>query len=225
MPKPTDPELSSPVIDTVDTPLEVQLEDPLDTDKADAKTLAYIGRQPTQKPRDADSWFTPPAYLDSVRAVMGGIDLDPFTTETANQIVQAKWIFTPENSAFDQDWNLGAGIRVFMNPPYSAGLCAHAVNRFVQQYRLGHFAEGIVLVNNATETRWFLTLVSHCRALCFTDHRISFWNADRKHVSGNTRGQAFFYFGSGILRFQGVFRQHGFIVVPAPPIRNPDDPS
>jgi hypothetical protein len=225
MPKPTDPQVGRPVLSPADTPLAAPSANEPDIDKADVKKLGYIGRQPTQKPRDADSWFTPPLYLDSVRAVMGGIDLDPFTTETANQIVKAKWIFTPKNSAFEQDWNLGAGIRVFMNPPYSAGLCAQAVNRFVQQYTLGHFAEGIVLVNNATDTRWFLTLVSHCRALCFTDHRISFWNADRKHVSGNTRGQAFFYFGSGILRFQTVFRQHGFIVVPASPMSNPDDPS
>jgi len=182
--------------------------------RANVSRLGYIGRTPTIKPRDADSWFTPPEYLDSVRAVMGSIDLDPFTSRTANEIVGAKHIFTIENSAFDNDWKIDKNIRVFMNPPYSAGLCSRAVNRFIDQYESRNFIEGIVLVNNATDTRWFNALIKHCRAICFTDHRISFWNTDRKHVSGNTRGQAFFYFGKKLVRFRTTFEKHGFILVP-----------
>lgn len=188
-----------------------------DASKADAARLGYIGRAPNLKPRDADSWFTPAEYLDSVVAVMDGIDLDPFTSLTANEIVGAKSIFTIEKSAFDHDWNVCPKARVFMNPPYSAGLCGRAINRFVDQYAAGHFEQGIVLVNNATDTRWFGALVKHCTAICFTDHRISFWNADRKNVSGNTRGQAFFYFGpkKNLPRFVKVFEKHGFVMVPA----------
>ena len=146
---------------------------------------------------------------------MGGIDLDPFTSKTANEIVHAKWIFTIEESAFENHWNLCKKTRVFMNPPYSAGLCSRAVNRFIDQYEARNFAEGIVLVNNATDTRWFCELVRHCKAICFTDHRISFWNTDRKHVSGNTRGQAFFYFGRKIVRFKNTFEKHGSVLMPA----------
>lgn len=184
------------------------------TNRANVNRLGYIGRTPTNKPRDADSWFTPPEYLDSVRMVMGGIDLDPFTTKAANEIVDAKWIFTIEKSAFENDWKLGKNMRVFMNPPYSAGLCSRAINRFIDQYETRNFVEGIVLVNNATDTRWFNELVKHCRAICFTDHRISFWNADRKHVSGNTRGQAFFYFGKKLVKFKKTFEKHGFVLAP-----------
>lgn len=183
--------------------------------KADPSRLGYIGRAPTEKARDPDSWFTPPEYLDSVRLVMGGIDLDPFTSETANEIVRAAHIFTIDRSAFDHGWNVGRDVRVFMNPPYSAGLCGRAINRFIDQYAAGNFAEGIVLVNNATDTRWFNALVKYCDAICFTDHRISFWNADRKNISGNTRGQAFFYFGKNLFKFKKVFEKHGFVMVPA----------
>ena len=147
---------------------------------ANVSRLGYVGRTPTEKPRDADSWFTPPKYLDSVRKVMGRIDLDPFTSAKANEIVGAGHIFTIENSAFENSWKLDENIRVFMNPPYSAGLCRRAIERFVDQYETRNFVEGIVLANNATDTRWFNMLVNHCSTICFTDHRISFWNADRK---------------------------------------------
>ncbi len=182
--------------------------------RANVNRLGYIGRTPTIKPRDANSWFTPPEYLDSVKAVMGAIDLDPFTSRKANEIVGAKWIYTIENSAFENEWRLDKNIRVFMNPPYSAGLCSRAINKFIDQYEAKNFVEGIVLVNNATDTQWFNELVKHCRAICFTDHRISFWNTDRKHVSGNTRGQAFFYFGKKLDRFKKTFEKHGFVLAP-----------
>ena len=186
-----------------------------ETNRAKVSRLGYIGRTPTEKPRDADSWFTPPKYLDSVRQVIGSIDLDPFTSEKANEIVGARYIFTFENSAFETTWDVDKKVRVFMNPPYSAGLCGRAIDRFVEQYQAKNFVEGIVLVNNATDTRWFNALINHCSAICFTDHRISFWNADRKNVSGNTRGQAFFYFGKKLKKFKTTFEKHGFVLIPA----------
>jgi phage N-6-adenine-methyltransferase len=188
------------------------------TTKANKNKLAYIGAKPglaSSGKRDSDSWFTPPEYIDSVRTVLGNIDLDPFSSQRANEIVAATKIFTIDNSAFENDWNIVDNAKVFMNPPYSAGLCGRSVNRFVDQYEAKHFMEGIVLANNATDTRWFSALVNHCTAICFTNHRISFWNADRKNVSGNTRGQAFFYFGKRKSKFKKIFEKHGFVVIPA----------
>lgn len=183
--------------------------------RADTNKLAYIGKKPgTANKRDSDSWFTPPEYIDSVRTVLGTIDLDPFSSEKANEIVGAKKIFTTNHSAFDNDWDVSEGVKVFMNPPYSAGLCGRSIDRFIEQYAAENFAEGIVLVNNATETRWFGALVGQCTAICFTNHRISFWNSDRKRVSGNTRGQAFFYFGKKRLAFKKEFRKHGDVMIP-----------
>jgi len=188
------------------------------TNKANKNKLAYIGAKPgasSSSKRDSDSWFTPPEYIDSVRAVLGSIDLDPFSSHRANEIVGATEIFTIENSAFDNDWDIIEDAKIFMNPPYSAGLCGRSVNRFVDQYEAQNFSEGIVLANNATDTRWFSALVNHCSAICFTNHRISFWNTDRKNVSGNTRGQAFFYFGKRNKKFKKVFEKHGFVMNPA----------
>lgn len=183
--------------------------------RADITRLGYIGRRPGAEKRDADSWFTPDLYLDSVRAVLGSIDLDPFSSEVANRTVKAAHIFTLEKSAFDHPWNVCDNVRVFMNPPYSMGACGRAVNRFIDEYHSHHVAEGIVLVNNATDTKWFHALIKYCDAVAFTDHRISFWNDDRKDASGNTRGQAFFYFGPNAGKFIETFEKHGSVLKPA----------
>lgn len=183
--------------------------------KADPNGLAYVGRSPGSSARDSDSWFTPAEYLDSVKAVLKKIDLDPFSSAVANKVVGATQIFTAEKSAFDNEWDVCEKARVFMNPPYSAGLCAQAVNRFLNQLESKRFAEGIVLVNNATDTRWFAALFKKCNSICFTDHRISFWNSDGKSISGNTRGQAFIYFGPSTDRFKAIFEKHGYVMKPA----------
>jgi len=181
---------------------------------ADASRLGYVGRKPSSTPRDSDGWFTPPEYIQSARAVMDGIDLDPFSSAIANETVKAKHYFSESRSAMTHDWSVVEKTRVFMNPPYSSSLITRAVNRFIEQWQQGAFDQGIVLVNNATDTRWFKTLARHCGAICFTDHRIGFWNADNKRISNNTRGQAFFYFGNRRKKFSKEFRKHGFVVVP-----------
>ena len=98
-----------------------------------------------------------------------------------------------------------------MNPPYSAKLCRDSVRLFTLEYGRA-FKEGIVLVNNATETQWFQLMLREASAMCLTDHRISFWNADGKAMSGNTRGQEFFYFGKETSRFLNEFSKHGITV-------------
>lgn len=175
--------------------------------KADSNRLGYIGSVPGSEKRDSDSWFTPPEYTESARIVLGGIGLDPFTSEEANRTVQAKQILTIDDDAFEEPWPVVGS--VFMNPPYGRGLCARAIETFIAEYQNGAFKRGIVLVNNATDTKWFDALVEHASAVCFTDHRIAFYNVDGKHVSGNTRGQAFVYFGNDTSLFAAEFRQHG----------------
>lgn len=182
-------------------------------DTADVRKLGYVGAQPGAK-RDSDSWFTPPEYIDAAREALGGrITLDPFSSHHANEVVRADRYFTEEDDAFAQVWAAAVAPlespTVWMNPPYSGQLVAAAVDRFLNEYALRSFAEGVFIVNNATETRWFQRSFSMASAVCFTDHRISFWNADGKKQSGNTRGQAFFYFGPNPQRFIDAFDKYG----------------
>lgn len=167
---------------------------------ADSRRLAYVGSTRNRiLDRDSDAWYTPAPYVEAARSVMGGIDLDPFSSELANKSIQAARFFDAERSAFDRPWRSSRRLDplcVWMNPPYSAGVIGRAVECFLSNWHAGHIAQGVVLTNNATDTQWFLALRQHCAGLCFTDHRISFESPDGKRISGNTRGQVFFYFGS-----------------------------
>lgn len=185
--------------------------------KADINRLAYIGSKPGEKSktkRDSDSWFTPSMYTDMARDVMGEIDLDPFSSKVANDHVKAKRYFDVNSDAFKQQWFQDQG-RVFMNPPYGRKLIDAAVDIFLTNLANESISQAIVLVNNATETRWFHLLLSYANAICFPDRRIAFETHDGKHVSGNTRGQVFFYFGHKNNRFEDVFGKIGAVLIPS----------
>lgn len=64
-------------------------------------------------------FMTPQWLTDFARHVMGGIDLDPASSERANRTVRAERIYTKEdNGLFQNWWNLdGSPSRVFENPP------------------------------------------------------------------------------------------------------------
>ena len=182
--------------------------------KAEGSRLGYVGRAPGAS-RDSNSWYTPAPYIEAARNALGGaIDLDPFSSLEANKVVKATRFFTEEDDAFAQNWAspVGGDNRVWMNPPYSGKLCADAVSRFLDEVNAGTITAGVFLVNNATETRWFQRALKMASAVCFTDHRISFWNADGKAISGNTRGQTFFYFGEKPALFASAFSARGTVI-------------
>ncbi len=185
--------------------------------KADKNKLAYIGSKPGDgrgKVRDSDSWFTPSMYTDMAREVMGDIDLDPFSSRAANEHVKAKRYFDIKADAFKQQWFQDQG-RVFMNPPYGRKIIDAAIDVFLANLANQSIAQGIVLVNNATETRWFHSLLRFSDVICFPDRRIAFETDDGKHVSGNTRGQVFLYFGHKTGRFEDIFGKIGAVLIPA----------
>lgn len=65
------------------------------------------------------------------------------------------------------------------------------------------------MVNNATETGWFLQMIKKASAVVFPTGRIRFEKADRV---GNAplQGQAFIYCGQNSKYFLEVFEQYGW---------------
>lgn len=177
---------------------------------ADPRQLGYIGTATPVAERDSNDWHTPAKYIAAVKSVMGGIDLDPFSSAQANETVQAARFFTADDDAFTADVSWRA-MRLFMNPPYGRGVIDAAITRFLSAWAAREFQQAVVLVNNATETHWFQSLMQECAAVCFTDHRIAFVSPDNKQESGNTRGQAFFYFGDRFGPFSDAFYRFGAI--------------
>lgn len=148
-----------------------------------------------------DEWYTPSDYIESARKVMSSIDLDPASNEHANKTVKAEQFFTEQDNGLQQIWYGN----VWLNPPYSSTL----VQLFADKVALQEFDQAIVLVNNATETRWFRTLVDEADAIVFKTGRIKFLKRDGQH---NTplQGQAFIYYGDNPERFMDEFEQYGW---------------
>jgi len=154
-----------------------------------------------------EEWYTPSELIEAARAVMGSIDLDPASSVAAQQTVQAGQFFTLEDNGLLQDWH-GT---VWMNPPYTSGLIGKFTEKLAAHVVAGDVIEAIVLVNNATETAWFQSLVSVCSALCFPASRVKFLAPDGEKGSP-LQGQAILYAGEYPDKFQDAFKPFGFCV-------------
>lgn len=152
-----------------------------------------------------NEWYTPAEYIFAARAVMGGIDLDPASSELANKTVQAKRFYTSQDDGLSKEWRG----RVWMNPPYSTELIRKFIAKYSEHIGDG-VSEGIVLVNNATETAWFQQLVSVSHAVVFPNSRIKFIDKQGNPSGAPLQGQAFVYSGSQVKKFLEVFGVFGW---------------
>lgn len=158
----------------------------------------------------SNEWYTPKAYVEAVRQLMTGITLDPASCELANQTVKASNYYCIENDGMAHPW---AG-NVFLNPPYGLdddgeSNVALWTAKLVSEFQAKRIAEAVLLVNATTERKWFQALWQY--PICFTDHRINFYNAEGQQKQP-TQGNAFIYFGEHVYTFAEIFRQFGTIV-------------
>lgn len=152
-------------------------------------------------------WFTPERYLNAAREVMGAIDLDPASSERAQQRVRAEHCYTRETDGLKQPW-FG---RIFLNPPYESRQVQAFVRRLLTTFTEHEVTEAILLVNSSPDTQWFQDAERACSALCHTRGRIAFHKGEKdgsitEKTTAGPVGQTFFYFGPRIERFCEVFR-------------------
>ena len=168
------------------------------------ETLARKGAHVMHNSGD-NEWYTPEPYIEAARAVMGGIDTDPASHEEANKVVKATEFFTAEENGLHFEW-VG---RVFLNPPYEGKLIVQFMDKLDESVDQGVTTEAVVLVNNATETRWFAVLASVSACLCFPTGRIKFWHPRKESVP--LQGQCIAYIGANTEKFMSEFRQFGIV--------------
>jgi phage N-6-adenine-methyltransferase len=178
-------------------------------DKPTAEQVEQAVEAVKSKPHVANNsgdneWYTPKEYIEAARLVLGHIDLDPASNPVANEVVRAATYYTAEDSGLDKDWQ-GT---LWMNPPYESGLIGQFVEKLCDSYASGAVAKAVVLVNNATETRWFQSLAEQASAICFPKGRVKFWHP--RKVAVPLQGQAILFLGPSTDEFARAFSEFGF---------------
>ena len=147
-----------------------------------------------------NEWYTPADIIENARKVLGNIDLDPASSEIANETVKAEKFFTAEDDGLAQIWEGN----IWLNPPYSSGL----IEKFADKLIHSDYRQAIVLVNNSTDTTWFAQLAELADAVVFPKGRVKFSRPDGS-IGAPLQGQAILYFGTQVQKFKDTFEHYG----------------
>jgi ParB family chromosome partitioning protein len=154
-----------------------------------------------------NEWYTPPEIIEAAREVMGSIDVDPASCATANEWIRATTYFDAQTDGLVQRWNG----KVWLNPPYAQPLLTDFVDALLAKVKAQEVSQACVLVNNATETRWFQALGAASVAVCFMEGRVRYIDASGSPALTPLQGQAVAYFGLEVPTFCKVFARFGLV--------------
>lgn len=148
----------------------------------------------------SEEWYTPAHIVEMVREVLGVIELDPCTSEVANETVKALHFYTKDDDGLAQDWEG----RVYMNPPYG-DVISQWTTRLVDEYNAGSVTEALALLPGRIDTQWFQPLFDF--PICCIRGRLKFSGADAA-----TFPSVVVYMGENKKRFIEVFSKVGAIL-------------
>jgi hypothetical protein len=148
----------------------------------------------------SEEWYTPAHIVEMARDVLGVIDLDPCTSEVANQTVKAAYVYTKDDDGLAQDWTG----RVYMNPPYG-DVIGQWTTKLVDEYNAGNVDEAIALLPGRIDTQWFQPLFDF--PICCIRGRLKFSGADAA-----TFPSVVIYMGRNKQKFVEVFSKVGAIL-------------
>jgi len=178
-------------------------------------------------------YYTPALWTSLARQVMGSIELDPASAETANEVVGAERFFTESDNGLAQDWKAKT---LWMNHPFSKGEKAcktpckkstcvkrgHCItedlpsnidwiSKLSREYASGNVTEALNICFASTSEAWFKPLLSQPQ--CYIHGRVNYVGPDGRVVQGCTKGSVVTYWGNNVERFAEVFQPYGTIKV------------
>ena len=160
-----------------------------------------------------NEWYTPALYVEAARRVLNGIDLDPASSDAAQETVQAERYYTAADDGLSKSWS-GS---VWLNPPYERELIGQFTEKLHESLASqgGAVTDAILLTNNSTDVGWFQDIAPSADAICFVRGRISFNDETGQPKNKPLQGQMFMYFGPSPVRFIEEFSQFGVCLVGA----------
>lgn len=152
-------------------------------------------------------YYTPSWIVEAARLVMGSIDLDPASSEKANQTVKANYYYNC--CGLDDCW-FG---NVWLNHPFSKQKNKLWINKLFQWYQLGYIKQSCCITYASTSEAWFQPLMKHPQ--CYFTKRVNFIDGETLQPrKGVTKGSVVTYLGCNVDRFAEIFSQYGNIMVP-----------
>lgn len=165
--------------------------------------------------------YTPEEIAWIAHTTMGGIDLDPASCPEANEVIQAKKIYTIEDDGFARYW-LG---RVLMNSPYglddeNESNLAKWTGKLLEEFTIGRVEQAVAIVNAAVSNRWFAPLTKY--AICFPWSRVKFRKPGGTVGKQPVNATAIVYMGPNVAAFVAAVKDerfgpegYGWVVVPS----------
>ena len=153
-----------------------------------------------------NEWYTPYEFIEAALLTMGSIDLDPASSELGNKTVKATEFYTAKNNGLTKPWTGN----VWLNPPYAQPLISQFCDKLALE--LSAINQAIVLINNATETKWFQGIAELSSSICFPSSRIKFIDKQGNRCGAPLQGQALLYFGDNRVLFKRNFSKFGLIL-------------
>jgi len=151
-------------------------------------------------------YYTPSSIIEAARSTMGSIDLDPASSETANQRVKALAYYSSEG--LEKTWYGN----IWLNHPFSRENNPLWIRKLHLGYHLDRIEQACCLTYAATSENWFQPLFNYVQ--CWLAPRTNFYLPDGTLKKGVTKGSVITYFGSENKKFSFYFSKLGYITQP-----------
>ena len=148
-------------------------------------------------------YYTPIELVNAAREVMGSIDLDPSSSEKANEQIKALRFYSEDG--LNKPW-FG---NVWMNHPFSRKNNPLWIKHLVDWYQSRGRVQACCITFAATSEKWFRPLLDHPQ--CFIHGRVNYYLPDGTKKKGVTKGSVVTYLGHNKEAFKGVFSQFGTV--------------
>jgi len=171
---------------------------------------------------DPNAWGTPNWLVEIARRAMGGIDLDPCTSEADQAIIRASTYYTGTQAGGTDGLVAPWHGRIWLNPPYGRGQIGPWVDRAMWALDHEEIDSMLVLVNTSSSTKWYHKLLRKCDTVALLNSRLRFRHPlTGEECAGNRYDQSMFLFANSqpeatIRSLETCLRGKAATLIPAP---------
>ena len=127
-------------------------------------------------------YYTPRWLVERMQSFWkNGIDLDPTSSATANEIILAKQFYTKEDDTYTTETNWRADT-LYMNPPFDKNTGEKFIQKFISEWENGNIGEALILIP-ATGGQWLDPVMERANHVLIPRKRMTFWNKEAKGLS------------------------------------------